>query len=88
MRSRRKSTYAKIMAAVTLRATGGAIRGLAAFRRLERKSSGCVGGVATVGEAGEGSEIVWGHVKGDLDIYITRDSHGMSLRRVLEAEIL
>jgi hypothetical protein len=47
VRSRRKSTYAKIMAAVTLRATGGTIRGLAAFRRLERKSSGCVSGVAT-----------------------------------------
>ena len=68
VRSRRKSTHAKIMAAVTLQATGGTIRGLAAFRRLERKSSGCVSGVATVGEAGEGSEIVWGHVKGDLDI--------------------
>ena len=34
VRSRRKSTYAKIMAEVTLRATGGTIRGLAAFRRL------------------------------------------------------
>jgi len=88
VRSRRKSTYAKIMAAVTLRATGGTIRGLAAFRRLERKSSGCVSGVANVGEAGEGSEIVWEHVKGDLDIYITQDGHGVSLRRVLEAEIL
>ena len=88
VRSRRKSTYAKIMAAVTLRATGGTIRSLAAFRRLERKSSSCVSGVATVGEAGEGSEIVWGHVKGDLDIYITQDGHGVSLRKVLEAEIL
>jgi hypothetical protein len=86
--SRRKSTYAKIMAAVTLRATGGTIRGLAAFRRLERKSSGCVSGVANVGEAGQGSEIVWEHVKGDLDIYITHDGHGVSLRKVLEAEIL
>ncbi len=86
VRSRRKSTYAKIIAAVTLRATGGTIRGLEAFRRLERKSSGCVSGVASVGEAGDGSEIVWGHVKGDLDIYITQ--HGVSLRRVLEAEIL
>ena len=37
--SRRKSTYAKIMAEVTLQATGGTIR-LEAFRRLERKSSG------------------------------------------------
>ena len=88
VRSRRKSTYAKIMAAVTLRATGGTIRGLAAFRRLERKSSGCVSGVANVGEAGQGSEIVWEHVKGDLDIYITHDGHGVSLRKVLEAEIL
>ncbi len=88
VRSRRKSTYAKITAAVTLRATGGTIRCLAAFRRLERKSSGCVSAVATVGEAGEGSEIVWGHVKGDLDIYITQDGHGVSLRKVLEAEIL
>ncbi len=49
VRDRRKSAYAKIMAAVTLRATGGTIRGLAAFRRLERKSSGIVSGVATVG---------------------------------------
>ncbi len=88
VQSRSKSTYAKIMAAVTLRATGGTIRGLAAFHRLERKSSGCVSAVATVGEAGEGSEIVCGHVKGDLDIYITQDGHGMSLRKVLEAEIL
>jgi len=76
------------MAAVTLRATGGTIRGLAAFRRLERKSSGNVSGVAAVGEVGEGSEIVWEHVKGDLDIYITQDGHGVSLRKVLEAEIL
>jgi hypothetical protein len=88
VRTRRKSTYAKIMAAVTLRATGGTIRGLAAFRRLERKSSGNVSGVASVAEAGEGSEIVWEHVKGDLDIYITQDGHGVSLRKALEAEIL
>jgi hypothetical protein len=87
VRSRRKSTYAKIMAAVTLRATGGTIRCLAAFRKLERKASGNVSGVSTVGEA-EGSEIVWEHVKGDLDIYITQDGHGVSLRKVLEAEIL
>ncbi len=40
VRARRKSTYAKVMAAVTLQATGGTIRGLAAFRRLERKTSG------------------------------------------------
>jgi hypothetical protein len=86
--SRRKSTCAKIMAAVTLRATGGTIRGLAAFCRLERKSSGNVSAVANVGEAGEGSEIVWGHVKGDLDIYITQDGHCVSLRKVLEVEIL
>ncbi len=33
-------------------------------------------------------EIVWGHVKGDLDIYITQDGHDVSLRKVLEAEIL
>ncbi len=33
VRSRRKSTYAKIMAAVTLRATGGTIRGFAAWIR-------------------------------------------------------
>ncbi len=32
--ARRKSTYAKIMAAVTLRATGATICRLAAFRRL------------------------------------------------------
>jgi hypothetical protein len=31
---------------------------------------------------------VWEHVKGDLDIYITQDGHGVSLRKVLEAEIL
>ena len=73
VRARRKSTYAKVMAAVTLRATGGTIRGLAAFRRLERKSSGCISGVSNVGEVGEGSEIVWEHVEGDLDIYITQD---------------
>ncbi len=88
VRFRRKSTYAKIMAAVTLRATGGTIRGLAAFRRLERKLSGCINGVANVGEAGEGWELVWDHVKGELDIYITQDGHGVSLRKVLEAEIL
>ncbi len=75
-RTRRKSTYAKIMAAVMLRATGGTIRGLAAFRRLERKSSGIVSGVASVAEAGEGSEIVWEHVKGYLDIYITQPEAG------------
>jgi hypothetical protein len=86
--SRRKSTYVKIMAAVALRATCGTIRGLAAFRRLERKSSGCVSAVASVGGAEEGSEIVWGHVKGDLDIYITQDGHCVSLHKVLEAEIL
>ena len=71
VRARRQSTYATIMAAVTLRATGGTIRGpgLAAFRRLERKSSRCVSGVASVGEAGQGAEMVWEHVTGDLDIY-------------------
>ena len=57
VRARRKSTYAKIMAAVTLRATGGTIRGLAAFRRLERKGSGNVSGVATVGWLRPGSGI-------------------------------
>jgi hypothetical protein len=31
---------------------------------------------------------VWGHVKGDLDIYITQDGHSVSLCKVLEAEIL
>ncbi len=55
--ARRKSTYAKIMAAVTLRATGGTIRGLAAFHRLEQKSSGCVSAVANVSEAGEGRRL-------------------------------
>ena len=88
VRARRKSTYAKIMAAVTLRATGGTIRGLAAFRRLERKSSGCVSAVSSVTEAGQGAEMVWEQVEGDLDIYITQDGHGVSLRKVLEAEIL
>ncbi len=39
VRARRKSTYAKVMAAVTLQATGGTIRGLAAIRRLERKTA-------------------------------------------------
>ncbi len=38
---------------------------MAAFRRLERKSSGCVSGVANFGVVGEGSEIVWEHVKGE-----------------------
>ena len=87
VRARRKSTYAKVMAAVTLRATGGTIRGLAAFRRLERKSSGCASAVATVSEAGEGAQVVWEHVEGELDMYITQDGHGVSLRKVLEAEI-
>ncbi len=45
-------------------------------------------GVATVGEAGEGAEIVWEHVTSDLDVYITLDGHGVSLGKVLEAEIL
>ncbi len=76
VRTRPKSTYAKIMAAVTLRATGGTIRGLAAFRRLGRQSSGNASGMASATEAGEGSEIVWEHVKGDLDVYITQDSAG------------
>jgi hypothetical protein len=31
---------------------------------------------------------VWEHVTGDLDIYIMQDGHGVSLRKVLEAEIL
>ncbi len=88
VRARRKSTYAKIMAAVTLRATGGTIRGLAAFRRLERRSSGCVSAVSNMAEAGQGAHLVWDHVTGDLDIYITQDGHGVSLRKVLEAEIL
>jgi hypothetical protein len=74
-----KSTYTKIMAAVTLRATGGTIRGLAAFRRLELKSSGCVSCVANVEEAGEGSEIAWEQVQGDLNIYITQDGHSVSV---------
>ena len=87
VRTRRKSTYAKIMTAVTLRATGGTIRGLVAFRRLERKGSGQVSSVSTVAEAGEGAGIVWEHVSGDLDLYITQDGHGVSLRKVLEAEI-
>ncbi len=50
-----------------------------AFSRLEWKSSGIV-----IKEAGEGSEIVWEHVKGDLDIYITQDWHCVSLRTALE----
>ena len=87
VRARRKSTYAKVMAAVTLRATGGTIRGLAAFRRLERKASRCISGVASICEAGEGAQVVWEHVEGELDMYITQDGHGASLRKVLEAEI-
>ena len=75
VRARRKSTYTKVMAAVKLRATGGTIRGFAAFRRPERKSSGNISGVANVGEVREGSEIVWEQVEGDLDIYITQDGH-------------
>ena len=39
-------------------------------------------------EAGEGAEIVWERVQGDLDIYIVQDGHGVSLRKVLEMEIL
>ena len=57
VRARRKSTYAKVMAAVTLRATGGTIRGLGAFRRHERKSSGNISGVANVGEVGRGPRL-------------------------------
>ena len=30
---------------------------------------------------------MWEHVEGDLEIYITQDGHGVSLRKVLEAEI-
>jgi hypothetical protein len=87
--TRRKSTrmYAKIMTAVTLRATGGTIRGLAAFSRLERKGSSNASAVANVSEAGEGAKIEWKHVAGDLDLYITQDGHDVSLRKVLEAEI-
>ena len=74
--ARRKSTHGgpgrglvarRIMMAVTLRATGGTIRGLAAFRRLERKGSGNASAVASVSDAGEGVQIVWEHVAGDLD---------------------
>ena len=36
---------------------------------------------------GEWSEIVWEHVEGDLKIYIRQDGNGVSLRKVLEAEI-
>jgi hypothetical protein len=94
-RTRRKSTYAKIMTTVTLRATGGTIRGLVAFRRLERKGSGQVSSVATVSEAGgERAGIVWEHVTGDLDLYITQKGTASlslreppALRKVLEAKI-
>jgi hypothetical protein len=70
VRSRRKSTYAKIIEAVTLRATGGTSHGLAAFRRLERKSSGFVsavsGGVrasSALFRTGEGSKLVWANAR-------------------------
>ncbi len=79
MLARRKSTYAKIMAAVTLRATGWTICYLAGFRRLELKSSGSASGIANVTEAGEGSEVVWEHVMGNLNNYITQDGHCVSL---------
>ena len=70
VRARRTTTYTKVMAAVTLRATGGTIRGLKAFRRLERKASYCISGVANVEEAADGANIVWENVEGNLDIYI------------------
>ncbi len=76
----------QIMTAVTRRATGGTIRGLAAFLRLERKVSGNASAVASASEAGEGAQIVWEHGAGDLDMYFTPDGHGVSLRKVLEAE--
>ncbi len=60
---------------------------MAAFCRLERKASGCVSGVATISEAGEGAQVVWEHVEGELDMYFTQDGHCVSLRKVLEAEI-
>jgi hypothetical protein len=75
------------MTAVTLQATGGTIRDLVAFRRLERKGSGQVSAVATVSEAGERDGIVWEHVLGDLGLYITQESqdgHAVSLSKVLE----
>ncbi len=75
------------MAAVTLRATGGTICCLAAFSRLEWKSSCCTSGITNVEGACQGSKIVWDHVKGDLNIYITQDGHGASLRTALETEI-
>ena len=87
-RERRKSTFAKVMAAVVRYGSGGTVRCHAWYRRMERVGSGSVSAVASVHEMAEGAEIVWESCVGDMNVYVTHDGHGVSLRSVLEMEIL
>ena len=87
-RERRKQTFAKVMAAVVRYGTGGTVRCHAWYRKMERANTGNVSGVASVHETSEGAEIVWEACGGDMNIYVTNDGHGVSLRSVVEMEIL
>ena len=85
---RRRSTFAKVMAAVVRYGTGGTVRCHAWYRRMERVGSGSVSAVADVRETAEGAEIIWEKCEGAMDIYGTHDGHGVSLRSGPEMEIL
>ena len=66
----------------------GALDPRAWYRKMERAGSGNVSAVANVHETAEGAEIVWEQCVGDMKVYVTNDGHGVSLRSVLEMEIL
>ena len=78
----------KVLTCVARNQCGGTVRCHQTFRRLERKASGSTSASCTVSETAEGAEIVWDHVTEDLQVFSTSHGHRVSLRKVIETEIL
>ena len=87
-RERRKTMFSRVLGCVTLGALGGTVRVHAALRRLHRQFSGTVMATPTVRETTEGNDIAWDMVNNDLEIFATKNGHGVDLRSVIEVETL
>jgi hypothetical protein len=87
-RLKRRSIISKLRAAVQLNEITGSIKAYTGFRRMERINGGTPSATCSKQEVQEGTKIIWEACTEKLNIYGTRDGHGVSLRSSVEMEVL
>ena len=87
-RLKRQSIISKLRAAVQLNEITGSFKAFTGFRRMERQNSGAPSANCSLDEVREGTKIIWEACTEKLNIYATRDGHGVSMRSTVEVEVL